>query len=123
MQDAVHKLVWRDPHQLYQRLEAQLKDIVVDMKQKLVELLSKQAKNPSLAQDFIQTLLTGHERLCEASKVLGPVLSDLEVNHLRRFSLTWELLSKHMYQVGLNDLGTLRNQPNCTYCISGLGLL
>ena len=127
MQDAVHKLVWRDPHQLYQRLEAQLKDIVVDMKQKLVELLSKQAKNPSLAQDFIQTLLTGHERLCEASKVLGPVLSDLEVNHLRRFSLTWELLSKHMYQVGMNDLGTNSKPTNCTYliayCITGLGLL
>ena len=99
MQEAVHKLVWRDPHQLYQRLESQLKDIVVDMKQKLVELLSKQAKNPSLAQDFIQTLLSSHERLGEASKILGPVLSDLEVNHLRRFSLTWELLSKHMYQV------------------------
>ena len=99
MQEAVHKLVWRDPHQLYQRLESQLKDIVADMKQKLVELLSKQAKNPSLAQDFIQTLLSCHEKLCEASKILGPVLSDLEVNHLRRFSLTWELLSKHMYQV------------------------
>ena len=26
-------------------------------------------------------------------------MSDLEVNHLRRFSLTWELLSKHLYQV------------------------
>ena len=30
---------------------------------------------------------------------MAPVLSDLEVNHLRRFSLTWELLSKHLYQV------------------------
>jgi len=98
MQDAVHKLVWRDPHQLYQRLESQLRDIVTDIKQKLVELLSKQAKNPSLAQDFIQSLLSGHEKLCEASKILSPVLSDLEVNHLRRFSLTWDLLSKHMYQ-------------------------
>ena len=28
-----------------------------------------------------------------------PVLSDLEVNHLRRFSLTWELLGKHLYQL------------------------
>ena len=30
---------------------------------------------------------------------LFQVLSDLEINHLRRFSLTWELLSKHLYQV------------------------
>jgi len=99
MQEAVHKLVWRDPHQLYQRLEAQLREVVVELKVKLVELLSKQAKNPSLAQEFIQGLLGGHERLCEASKIIGPVLGDLEVNHLRRFSLTWELLSKHLYQM------------------------
>jgi len=99
MQDVVHKLVWRDPHQLYQRLEAQLREVVVELKVKLVELLSKQAKNPSLAQEFIQGLLGGHERLCEASKILAPVLGDLEVNHLRRFSLTWELLSKHLYQM------------------------
>jgi len=99
MQEVVHKLVWRDPHQLYQRLEAQLREVVVELKVKLVELLSKQAKNPSLAQEFIQGLLGGHERLCEASKIMGPVLGDLEVNHLRRFSLTWELLSKHLYQM------------------------
>jgi len=99
MQEAVHKLVWRDPHQLYQRLEAQLREVVVELKVKLVELLSKQAKNPSLAQEFIQGLLGGHERLCEASKIICPVLGDLEVNHLRRFSLTWELLSKHLYQM------------------------
>ena len=54
MQEAVYKLVWRDPHQLYQRLESQLRDIVSELKQRLLELLSKQAKNPSLAQDFIQ---------------------------------------------------------------------
>ena len=99
MQEAVHKLVWKDPHQLFQRLEAHLKEIVLELKLKLVELLSKQAKNPNLAQDFIQTLLAGHEKLCEASKLLSPVLSDLEVNHLRRFTLTWELLSKHLYQM------------------------
>ena len=99
MTEAVHKLVWRDPHQLYQRLEAQLREVVLELKVKLVELLSKQAKNPSLAQDFIQALLGGQEKLCEASKILSSVLSDLEVNHLRRFSLTWELLGQHLYQV------------------------
>ena len=99
MQEAVHKLVWRDPHQLYQRLEAQLREVVVELKLRLVELLSTQAKNPGLAQEFIQGLLGGHEKLCEASKIISPVLGDLEVNHLRRFSLTWEILSKHLYQV------------------------
>jgi len=99
MAESVHKLVWRDPHQLYQRLEAQLREFVLELKANLVTLLQKQAKNPHLAQEFIQGLLGGHEKLCEACKLLSPVLSDLEVNHLRRFSLTWELLSKHLYQL------------------------
>jgi len=99
MAESVHKLVYRDPHQLYQRLEAQLREFVLELKGNLVTLLQKQAKNPRLAQDFIQGLLGGHEKLCEACKLLSPVLSDLEVNHLRRFSLTWELLSKHLYQL------------------------
>jgi len=99
MAESVHKLVWRDPHQLYQRLESILRDVVVELRQRLVELLQKQAKNPNLAQEFIQSLLGGHDKLCEAAKLVGPVLGDLEVNHLRRFSLTWELLSKHLYQL------------------------
>lgn len=99
MTESVHKLVWRDPHQLYQRLESQLRDFVLELKGRLVELLQKQAKNPNLAQEFIQCLLGGHDKLCEAGKLVTPVLSDLEVNHLRRFSLTWELLSKHLYQL------------------------
>merc|ERR550532_3279385 len=98
MTKSVHKLVWRDPHQLYQRLESQLRDFVMELRMRLVDLLQKQAKNPNLAQEFIQSLLGGHDKLCEAGKLVAPVLSDLEVNHLRRFSLTWELLSKHMYQ-------------------------
>ena len=52
--ERVHKLCWRDPHQLYQRLEAGVKEFVLEVKVKLYELLQKQAKNPSLAQDFIQ---------------------------------------------------------------------
>merc|ERR1719239_442549 len=99
MTESVHKLVWRDPHQLYQRLESQLRDFVMELRLRLVDLLQKQAKNPNLAQEFIQSLLGGHDKLCEAGKLVAPVLSDLEVNHLRRFSLTWELLSKHLYQV------------------------
>jgi len=98
MKEKIQRLVWRDPHQLYQRLEAQIKELVLDMKAKLIDLLQKQAKNPSLAQEFISDLLSGHERLCEASKIVSVILSDLEMDHLRRFSLTWELLNKHIFQ-------------------------
>ena len=51
----VQELCNKDPHQLFQRLETGVRDIVVDIKLRLIELLQKQAKNPSLAQDFIQS--------------------------------------------------------------------
>ena len=52
--ERVHKLCWRDPHQLFQRLETGVKEFVLEIKLKLIELLQQQAKNPSLAEDFIQ---------------------------------------------------------------------
>jgi len=52
--ERVHKLCGRDPHQLFQRLEAGVKEFVLELKLSLIELLQKQAKNPSLAQDFIK---------------------------------------------------------------------
>jgi hypothetical protein len=82
MAESVHQLVWRDPHQLYQRLEAQLKDFVLELRQRLVELLQKQAKDPNLAQQFIQALLGGHDKLCEVARLVAPVLADLEVSPL-----------------------------------------
>jgi hypothetical protein len=54
VKDKVHKLVWRDAHQLFLRLEAGVREFVLEIKLKLIELLQKQAKNPSLAQDFMQ---------------------------------------------------------------------
>ena len=105
MTESVHKLVWRDPHQLYQRLESQLRDFVMELRMRLVDLLQKQAKNPNLAQvcytnilpkfncentnvtnqslwctcirekiyvqEFIQSLLGGHDKLCEAGKLVS----------------------------------------------------
>ena len=32
MKEKVQRLVWRDPHQLYQRLESQIKDMVMGLK-------------------------------------------------------------------------------------------
>ena len=51
----VNDLCARDPHQLYQRLETGVREFVLEIKLRLIELLQKQAKNPSLAQDFIQS--------------------------------------------------------------------
>jgi len=99
MKEKVHRLVWTDPHQLFQRLEAIVREYVTEVRRKLRELLQRDAKSPNLAQDFISGLLSGHARICEAARILAPVVSELEVHHLRRFSLTWELLSKHLYQL------------------------
>ena len=43
-------------------------------------------------------LLEGYEKLCAASQHITPALVDLEVEHLRRFSLTWEVLNKNLYE-------------------------
>merc|ERR1719295_1758445 len=94
----VQELCNKDPHQLFQRLETGVRDIVVDIKLRLIELLQKQAKNPSLAQDFIQSLLESYERLCSAAQQVSPALIDLEMKHLNRFSFTWEVFNKHLYQ-------------------------
>ena len=117
--DRVHRLCQKDPHQLFQRLETVVTEVVLEVKVRLLELLQKQAKDPGLAQDFIQgerntqayelshfnfplpfipELLDGYENLCSASQHLAPALIDLELHHLRRFSLTWEVLNKRLYQ-------------------------
>ena len=96
--ERVSKLCWKDPHQLFQRLEACVKEFVLEVKLRLIELIQKQAKNASLAQDFIQELLCGYERLCNAAQHLSPALIDLELEHLGKFSLTWEILNKYLYQ-------------------------
>ena len=56
----VRDLCARDPHQLFQRLEAGVREFVIEMKLRLIELLQRQAKNPSLAQDFIQSKYNAH---------------------------------------------------------------
>lgn len=43
-------------------------------------------------------LLDGYEKVCMAAKQLAPLLQQLEVEHLQKFSLTWEVLNKHLYQ-------------------------
>ena len=59
----VHDLSARDPHQLFQRLEAGVREFVLEMKLRLIELLQMQAKNPSLAQNFIQSKFVSYMHL------------------------------------------------------------
>ena len=98
MHEALLKLLLSNPHQLFEKLDIELRNVVIDIKSRLAALLSQQ-DNPKLPEMFLQNLLLGYERLCDSCKVLSPVIGSLEVNHLSNFSLTWELLSKHWYQL------------------------
>ena len=53
MTGVVKKLCWRDPHQLFLKLEGVVRLVVTEVKNKLIELLHKQAKETSLPKDFI----------------------------------------------------------------------
>ncbi|KAJ9589026.1 hypothetical protein L9F63_017670 [Diploptera punctata] len=98
MKDLVQKLCARDPHQLFQRLEAQVQEFVIEAKVRQLELLHREHQTPELAQIFLTGLLEGYDKLCLAAKQLAPLLHQLEAEHLQRFSLTWEVLNKHLYQ-------------------------
>ncbi|GFG32204.1 hypothetical protein Cfor_02029, partial [Coptotermes formosanus] len=98
MKDLVQKLCARDPHQLFQRLESQVQEFVIEAKVRQLELLHREQQTPELAQIFLTGLLEGYDKLCLAAKQLAPLLQQLETEHLQRFNLTWEVLNKHLYQ-------------------------
>ena len=50
-----------------------VREYVTEVRRKLRELLQRDAKSPSLAQDFISGLLGGHSKICEAARILAPV--------------------------------------------------
>ena len=43
-------------------------------------------------------LLDSYDKLCTAAQHLSPALIDLEIKHLNKFQLTWEVFNKHLYQ-------------------------
>ncbi|KAG8233394.1 hypothetical protein J437_LFUL013174, partial [Ladona fulva] len=98
MKELIQQLCAQDPHQLFQRLESQVHEFVIEAKVRQLELLHREEQTPSLAKIFLTGLLEGYLKLCLASMRLAPLLQQLETEHLRRFGLTWEVLNKHLYQ-------------------------
>lgn len=43
-------------------------------------------------------ILNGYESLCNSAKNVSPLLYELQRGHLQKFSLTWSLLNKRIYQ-------------------------
>ncbi|XP_075400733.1 protein FAM193A isoform X2 [Tenrec ecaudatus] len=106
MKELVDRLCERDPYQLYQRLEQQAREYVLEMKVRLLRQLSAAAKvkapsaiqGPPQAHQFISLLLEEYGALCQAARTISSFLGTLENEHLKKFQVTWELHNKHLFE-------------------------
>ncbi|XP_042526907.1 protein FAM193A isoform X2 [Dipodomys spectabilis] len=106
VKELVDRLCERDPYQLYQRLEQQAREYVLEMKVRLLRHLSAAAKakatsglqGPPQAHHFVSLLLEEYGALCQAARSISTFLGTLENEHLRKFQVTWELHNKHLFE-------------------------
>ncbi|XP_042198961.1 protein FAM193A isoform X3 [Callorhinchus milii] len=95
MKELVDRLCERDPYQLYQRLEQQAREYVLEMKVRLLRHLSLGSKvtsvvqGPPQAHQFISLLLEEYSALCQAARTISTFLVTL---------VTWELHNKHLFE-------------------------
>ncbi|MGH0149480.1 UNVERIFIED_CONTAM: hypothetical protein FKN15_035438 [Acipenser sinensis] len=100
----VGRLCEKDPYQLYQRLEQQAREYVLEMKVRLLRHLSVGSKvtsavqGPPQAHQFISLLLEEYSALCQAAHTISTFLVTLENEHLKKFQVTWELHNKHLFE-------------------------
>lgn len=110
MKELVDRLCEKDPYQLYQRLEQQAREYVLEMKVRLLKHLSTGPKTtgpagtvsaalgPPQAYQFISLLLEEYNALCQAARTISSFLLTLENEHLQKFQVTWELHNKHLFE-------------------------
>uniref|UniRef100_A0A8C4NZI9 FAM193 C-terminal domain-containing protein n=1 Tax=Dicentrarchus labrax TaxID=13489 RepID=A0A8C4NZI9_DICLA len=110
MKELVDRLCEKDPYQLYQRLEQQAREYVLEMKVRLLKHLSTgpkttgpvgtvaAAQGPPQAYQFISLLLDEYSALCQAARTISSFLLTLENEHLQKFQVTWELHNKHLFE-------------------------
>ncbi|RXM97299.1 Protein FAM193A, partial [Acipenser ruthenus] len=100
----VGRLCEKDPYQLYQRLEQQAREYVLEMKVRLLRHLAVGSKvtsavqGPPQAHQFISLLLEEYSALCQAAHTISTFLVTLENEHLKKFQVTWELHNKHLFE-------------------------
>ncbi|XP_059903718.1 protein FAM193A isoform X4 [Gadus macrocephalus] len=113
MKELVDRLCEKDPYQLYQRLEQQAREYVLEMKVRLLKHLSAGSKagaavvgsgaaaaaqGPPQAHQFVSLLLDEYNALCQAARSISSFLLTLENEHLQKFQVTWELHNKHLFE-------------------------
>ncbi|XP_076830139.1 protein FAM193A isoform X2 [Brachyhypopomus gauderio] len=104
MKELVDRLCEKDPYQLYQRLEQQAREYILETKVRLLKQLSGGSEmagavqDPPQAQRFISLLLEEYSALCQAARTISTFLLTLESEHLKKFQVTWELHNKHLFE-------------------------
>ncbi|XP_061840114.1 protein FAM193A isoform X1 [Nerophis lumbriciformis] len=110
MKELVDRLCEKDPYQLYQRLEQQAREYVLEMRVRLLKHLTAGSKTPGpaalppaspgppQAHQFISLLLEEYSALCQAAHTISGFLLTLENEHLQKFHVTWELHNKHLFE-------------------------
>ena len=74
------RLVLRDAHQLFQRLESQSQEYVLEVKVRLLKQMSTGLKTPQQARQFVSMLLDEYVCLCAAAKKQASYLNELVSN-------------------------------------------
>ncbi|XP_055716056.1 uncharacterized protein LOC129809929 isoform X3 [Phlebotomus papatasi] len=90
----------RDPHQLFELLCIQVRCLVMAYAEGLKDIIKY--REDGITPEFNSLELTpyvldGYEKICNASKVLTPLLFEDQSGHLQQFSLTWQQLNKRLY--------------------------
>ncbi|KAG4067279.1 hypothetical protein HA402_000270 [Bradysia odoriphaga] len=93
----------RDPHQLFELLCFQLRNIAITYSEGFKDIIKPKSDDESETPTYnpvelLNFILDGYDKVCTASKALSPLLFELQKGHLQKFSLTWNLLNKRMYQ-------------------------
>lgn len=73
----VNRLCSRDPHQLFLRLESQVRERVFEKKRHLSEKLNVGYSTPPEAREIMSTLLSEYVQLCSVSRLVSEHLTDL----------------------------------------------
>ncbi|XP_014249897.1 protein FAM193A-like isoform X2 [Cimex lectularius] len=90
-----------NPLQIYECLENQVGEFVVEIKVRLLQLMDRLAGNPQLPKLFISGMLDSYNKMMNAANKLTPVLSRMETEHLSKFKLTWKILNQRLFQTSI----------------------
>ncbi|CAB3980159.1 Hypothetical predicted protein [Paramuricea clavata] len=104
MKGHTERLTSRDPYQLYERLEAQTREYLAEVRVRLIKFFSSSFPNsPQHAKDCVMTLLDEYQSLCVATDILKPFFQKLDSKYFQKFEWSWELMNKELFKEEIFD--------------------